>query len=1374
MPYSHSLKFYFLLIFSFFKFLVEAQNEFCRLQPTQNIYWNSLTGNNGLSQNSVTSILQDHKGFIWIGTYDGLNRFDGFTTEVKRHEYGNTNSLSDNRVLCLTEDRNKNILIGTEGGGLNIFDPAKETVTPLPLQNGNIQNNSLLSLCTDSDGNIWVGSSNNVAIIPASGKNYLVNQTHFSKILKNSAISKIICDEEGNIWIGAGNGLYLSKADKNITNRINNIKHVKGFENILINALYQDKQGNIWVGENGSIYTVKVRGESTNKPIIRNHYKDIFKDGTQTMDISDITSDLSGNLWISTRNAGIFRCNYTADGNISLINKYNTKQPFCNISENMVHVLFVDLSNTLWIGYYRNGANYFNLSNKNFYSFNPLLSGRSGDMGYKGKFITTVIESKQNLWIGTYEDGLYQYNKCSRKLINYRTKMDSKNIICLYQSADNTVWVGGDKGLYRLAPDGSLAQTLFNGIAIRSICEDKYGRLWIATWKGINIYQPVNKSISNIDITNGLSSNTCFTLYADPIEKVIWVGTIGGGLNRIEYSDTARLKFNHYLYQANNKTSISNNHVWCIYRDNKKVLWIGTDAGLNKCLSDDNKNSPVFEPVTSSVMKDRKITSILEDDESNLWLSSSQGLFRFNTMTGNAKQYTYKDGLQSNNFTEAGFKNSEGRMYFGGINGLNYFEPEKIQSNPFLPSTAIIDFKIFNHSVIPGEKLDDKVILQNNINATNEITLSYKQNNFLLSFAALHYAVPEDNRFKYKLQGYDKDWIITGHEQRFAAYSNLDAGEYTFLLTSSNNDDVWSSAVKSIKIIIEPAPWFTWWAKTIDTFIIAILVWFIFNYFKAKHHFKNELYLEKIEKEKITELNELKLSFFTNITHELRTPLNLITGPIQELISNVDKYDKFTRFRLRLVHRNSSRLLSLIDQVLDLRKISSDTQMLMVTENELVTTIYDIVKSFNWLAEQKQVDFEFNYHPSVVHSWFDKDKIEKIIFNLLSNAFKYITDKGKIKVDLTLRHSGNPEHAQIIVTDSGPGIPTEEHENIFNLFYQGKKQEGAGNGIGLALCRKLTELHHGYLRVESEEGKGASFILSFPIEKKAYETQEIFKQVEIPSPNEAVKSPLMHVNESPEPINSDIRKTILLIEDDYDQRAYIEECLSNEFDIKVEDNALKGFETAVKAKPDIIILDIMMPGMTGIALSKKLKSDIRTLHIPVIIHSIKNSGAILQEALEAGADDIVPKPFDYHLLSIKINNIICSRKSLLKSTYKEQLTQPAVISIPSEEEELLKTILTLVEENMSDPGFGVEKLARLVAMSRMNLHRKLHTFTGKTASELIREIRIKRAGQLLNTGSMRISEVMYEIGISSNYHFNKYFKEMYGMTAKEYIKNNEK
>lgn len=1336
---------------------IDSTAQTCDIGLAQNYTFKYLSVNNGLSQNSITSILQDAKGFMWIGTYDGLNRFDGFTVQTKRHISNNSNSLSDNRVLCLYENKNGLILIGTDGGGINILDPKFDSISNINIKNTILPSNVIQAITADDANNIWAGSDKGLAIFNGAQGKQKTPTMFYPAEFRNRNVKSLMNDMEGNIWIGTDIGLFEYKPRGKWDAK--NLLKIAGNDNIQVTAIFRDKHRNIWVGAANGLF--KIDQTNTNlKPA-----------GELLADITSMAQDMGGTLWISTKGDGLFKFGLDVHNNISSKDQYTTQKPFCNIADNGISAIYIDKSNTLWVGTYQKGINYTDLSTKNFYTFYPLMNNQSGVFGYKGKYISSEIETGNDLWVGTLNEGLYQYNKCTKQLTSYYADINSKSVCYILEARDKTIWIGGNNGLYKIEPGTSRRKirTVKTGFVARSICEDNFGNLWIATWTGVYKYNPATDKFTNITTQNGISSNSVYVVYQDPYAPVIWAGTIGGGLNSIRY-DANSYKITIYNHRENDRNSLSSNHVWCLYRDKSNALWVGTDAGLNKLTLNASATVTAYQTVNTPLLKDRKIMAILEDKSRNLWLSGSQGLFKFKIGNNSVRQYTYQNGLQSNTLTEAAYMNKEGLMYFGGINGLNYFMPGRIHSNPFKAITAFTDFRIVNKPVKIGEKIYGDVILNTDINYTKKIALSYKQKDFMIGFASLHYATPENNKFRYKLRGYDKNWIITDYTQRLAAYSNLDPGTYTFMVSSSNNDDFYQDEIKSIDFVIEPAPWATWWAKTIYLLATLSIITLMVNYFMTRHRLKNEIFKEKLEKEKVTELNEIKLNFFTNITHEIRTPLNLIISPLQDLLEVVSTYDHFTSMRLKIIHRNSFKLYSLINQILDLRKVSSDAEKLMVSEADLVQTLLDVKASFNWLAEQKNIRFDYR-SPQIVNAWFDKDKIEKIIFNLISNAFKYTPDGGTISITLTINGEPDKQQACISIKDTGTGIDAAEQDKVFEMYYQSTAQYNQGTGIGLSLSKKLIEMHGGEIFVNSLVGEGSEFTIIFPISKNIFSGHNISamrpetdNMYQVPADKELIVA-------EDKKVEIDLSKrSVLIIEDNEDQRAYFKDCLLPHFHVLDAANGQEGLDCAMKYQPDIIVTDLMMPLLDGMEVCRKIKSNVKTSHIPVIIHSVKNTTQSIKDALMAGADDFITKPFDYSMLTLKVNNILKSKNQLMLNIHKNDMISPAEVAIPSLDKELLKKIVCIVEKNIADANFSVEKLCDDIGMSRMNLHRRLHAIIGKTASEFIREVRIKRAGQLLATGSKRISEVMFEVGISSNSHFNRYFKEMYGKSPKEYIK----
>lgn len=1328
----------------------------------KNAFFNYLSVNNGLSQNSVTSILQDKKGFIWIGTWDGLNRYDGFTVTTKRHESANKNSLSDNRVRCLYEDVNGYILIGTQSGDLNIYDPVVDRFSHFSLNEHDPDENDIKTISNDKAGNLWIGTTDGLTILDP-------RKSKMQRLLQHVVVNMIRCDNAGNMWIGTSAGLYFSQAGNapaDVAARITPIKEVGA---AAIAAIYEDKNGNIWLGENNQLSRISIEGNRYPYIKVSRQLYNVFPPG-EAGEVTGIQEDRYGDLWISHRTLGIYQFRIHPDGTPEQKKRYATPQPFCNIAENAISTILVDRSNILWAGTFQKGVNYTNLSIKQFFPFYPLLSDQIGELGYKGKFVTAVCDDGKNIWVGTSNEGLFRYDLHNNTLHSYENVMGLKWISAIFTAHNGHMWIGTSDGLYEVGAGNERPELRLKSMNIHALAEDHYNNLWITTWDGIFVYNPITGKTTTINVQTGLSSKYTFLVYADPAFPVMWVSTIGSGLNRIAYDNNGKYDISAYHHKEDKGNSLTSNYIWSIYRDSSNVMWLGTDAGLDRVELDGQAKISTLRHINHNMLEDRKILGILKDEEQNLWLSNSQGLFKYNPQKNEVKRYSHKDGLQSNTLTEAVYRNRDGVMYFGGINGLNYFHPKDIQDNPFPTQLALTGFKIFNQDVQAGEKINGHLVLEKDINNTDKIVFSYKENNFLLTFASLHFALPENNKFKYKLKGYDDDWIITNAGQRFAAYSNLPAGTYEFFITASNNDGRWNENYKHITMVIEPAPWATWWAKVIYLLLLAGLALFILRHYKTKHALKNQVYQEKLEKEKVTELNEIKLSFFTNITHELRTPLNLIIGPLRELLEKADNFDHFSRFRLDIIHNNSQRLFSLINQVLDLRKISSESSRLFIANGDIVKTIADVKNSFNWTAEQKNIHYNFTFDRLTFSAWYDKDKIEKVVFNLLANAFKYTPDGGEVHLHLSIEAAtGLNPVVHVTFRDTGTGIDPLEIDKIFDMFYQGKKQSSFGSGIGLALSKKLIEIHHGKIAVTSFENVGATFEISFPVGLHHFPAADIFKT---DTEEDKPALPSFH-KKTPTtiPVKKEKNKrSILIIEDNEEQLAYIKENIREQFQVYEAKDGQTGLEYAGRYLPDIILTDLMMPKVDGIELCRQLKNHAKTSHIPIIIHSVKTTGEAQKLALEAGADDFIGKPCDYRLLMLKINNILQSAQQLMANFYKEDMITPPAVEVPDIDAALLKQVISIIEKNIADPGFTVEALSREVAMSRMHLHRRLHDVIGKTASELIRQIKMKRAAQLLESGSLRISEVMAEVGISNYNLFNKYFKDVYGQAPKHYKK----
>ncbi len=1342
-----------------------------------NLRFNYLTVNNGLSQNSITSIIQDYKGLIWIGSYDGLNRFDGFSTIVKRHDPKNPNSLKENRILCLSEGSEGKIWIGTEGGGVNIYDPDKDAFSHHTMENHDIPSNNIHCICSGLNGNIWIGTDSSLTLATTDPK----GRINFSHLKTLGLVSKLTCDKKGNIWVAAQTGLYVIPAKTPVSgNRINAIK-TDVLKDPYIYALFCDRFNNIWISTYNSLFQIQQKGKNWQEMTASNRMSQVFP-GAGAI-VRSMVEDSNGSLWLGTEQSGLRKIGIDTEGNISGISTFDINTPFCNISDNNIRALFTDRTNVLWIGFHKKGINYADICGKQFNLLTEICSPVMNELGYKSKFISSILcDSGNKVWLISEEEGIYVYNRKTRHIVFLSEFPEAKSISAVMESKAGDIWTGGLNALFKIDQSDlknnrfhlKKALQLNSGGIIRTICEDLYGHIWFGsiTGEGLCRFNPKSGELTSYHASDGISSGKMFYFLSDNRKPVIWAGTLDGGLIRVEYyPDNDRIKTTTFTTSGNFK--LKSNHIWNLYQEQSGNLWIGTDAGLDKMEFDIDGNISSIRSIDLPLLSGIKIMAITEDLDHRFWLNCSQGLYLYDPQNEEVKIYTHEDGLQSNTFTEAASIAPDGWIFTGGINGANYFLPSRIKDNPYTSQVAIVNFRIHEKVIKPSERIGKRIILQKDINATEEITLDHRSNNFMFEYVAIHYAVTGKNQFRYMLEGFDKDWILTGSNLRVAAYSNLPAGKYTFKIKSSNNDGVWSDNIKEIRITILPPPWKTGWAYFGYILCILGLIYFVIHYLLTKQNLRHELQIERIEKEKISELNEMKMSFFTNITHEFRTPLALILSPLRDLLSE-KRQNKHVSLRLQIINRNANRLLNLINQTLDIRKISSGNMSLLITPNNLHIQIENMIESFEFWAKDRQMLVNFTDELTADPQWYDKYKIDKVLLNILSNAFRHTPKRGNINIALQQKNENQNIMAVVSVRNLGKAIPPEELQKIFEPFYQAGNTTAGGTGIGLSYVKDLLEIHHGSIEVESNPLDGTCFTFRFPVNKEAFDPGLIKETMEWDDYSRPVSFLFEEEIENTPAEEQQIfakesRKKILIVEDNVDLRMYIKDCLSIHYEIFESSNGETGLKTAREIQPDLIITDIMMPVMDGIEFCRTLKADFYTRHIPVFVHSVKSDESTFKEALDAGAEDFIGKPFNYSMLIKKIRNFFKTRELLVTRAQAEKSLVPQDITVPSSDEELIRKVSVIIEKNLSNSEFGVDILAKELGLSRMQLHRRIVGITGKQVSELIRDIRLQRAAQLLDTGEKRISEVMWETGFNNHSRFNKYFSEKFKMSVKDYI-----
>jgi signal transduction histidine kinase/DNA-binding response OmpR family regulator len=855
------------------------------------------------------------------------------------------------------------------------------------------------------------------------------------------------------------------------------------------------------------------------------------------------------------------------------------------------------------------------------------------------------------------------------------------------------------------------------------------------------------------------------TMHVDK-DEVLWVGSRGNGLYEVD-ANTNELLSQH-VNREGDPRRISNNFINTVFEDSKNRLWIGTEDGLN---SYDRSSKTFSDLKVAEGLSNRVIVSVLDDNDGKLWIAHWNGL----TVVDPAhpefvKHYDEHDRIQGGFFyNNVCYRDDEGNLLFGGSEGFNVINPKSIVHYPEKTRVMLNDFQIFNRSVHFDEEWNGRKILTKPLHEINDIELKYYENSIAFAFTALDFAAPEKTQYAYMLEGFDGGWNYIDASRRYANYTNLNHGDYTFKVKATNHDGEWSEEVRSVRITILTPWWMTSWAFVI---YVVIFIWILYLFRKfilMRANLIHDLKLERVSRENMEKLNQAKLQFFTNISHEFRTPLTLILGPVQSLLDS-EATSKFFREQMLLVNNNAQRLLRLVNQLLDFRKAESGNMKLEVTEGNFVKFVREIKLSFDAMAEKMNIDFTITSLVNIIPLWFDRDQFEKILFNLLSNAFKHTPEGGKINI----RVEEKTNEVVLTITDNGKGIKNEHVESVFQTFFSyDEDRHHASTGIGLALAKSLVEMHHGVISVDSKENEWTKFEITLLKGKSHFDESELvhegkdsedirnysslheeFVSLSLPEPGElAAELP-----------------ALLIVEDNDEVREYVKSVFASQYRLLEASNGKDGVALAQDTMPDLIISDVMMPVMDGIALCKAIKSDVKTSHIPVVLLTARTSLIFKVEGLETGADDYVTKPFNPKVLQLKVQNIVRMRQVMQKLFQNHEVLsiEPRRVVLTSADETFVKQALESIEQNMSNSNYAVEDLSRDVGMSRTQLYRKLKALTGQSANEFVRTIRLKRAAQLLEQHQLTVAEVTYAVGFTDLQHFRECFKKLFGVTPSEY------
>lgn len=1334
---------------------------------TGHINFTSLSTKDGLLSNSVNAILKDRYGLMWFATDDGLNKFDGTNFTVYRYIPGDTTSLRTNEVLALHEDRSGNLWIGTSGGGLSLYDRKKDRFLHYPVQSqsGTVSlsgSDVIRGICSDYRGKIWVAQFEGLYMLDP------VTQSISKYVLPDGAgrpvkttLLSIYEDSKQRLWIATDNGLFLYNVRTNSFKWYENNKtDPSSLTTNRIKAVTEDKWGNIWVGTVGGLSKLKPDGSGFI------HYN--YLNG---IEVNYIAGDDQGLLWIGSLN-GLYVYNIQADS-FSVHTHENRNHQ--SLSSNGVRCIYIDKHGIYWFGTYQGGVCKYD---KNLNLFNVTLSSSFQENRATIAVITSVAENKNgHFLIGTNGNGLYEYDR--KKELAYPVNLPLKNIpanslavLALLRTKTNKLYIGTysqgliiadqQTGAYKQMVKGPGPNDL-TGNDIFSLFQDSKGNVWIGT-NGDGIIVMNNDRVvarySPLPLPNGvghLPINGYIRAFEEDANGNIWIGTHGGG---IAIYEPATSKWTKYTQE---NSQLPSNKIQCLHRDSKGKIWIGTFSGLATFDADKHLFTIFSE---KDGLQNTMVYQIVEDATGKLWLSTNTGISRFDPATNGFWNFTHLNGLQNSNFVRGvGLRLSDGELLFGGLEGFNHFYPGQLTINRNVPQVILTDLRISNKSVAAGNDAP----IKEHISIANEIRLNYKQN-FALGFVALNYTIPKQNHYAYKLDGFDKDWNYTG-TANMASYTNLDPGEYTFRIKASNNDGIWSTKDTTIKIFVKPPFWRTTYAYVF--YVLAIGGLLLYSRYRGISRLRKKFALEQ-ERQKvkrIQELDRMKLKFLTNLSHDFRTPISLIMGPVDQLMEGEGSPGRLEK--LSMIRRNARRLLNLVNQLLDFRKMEEHELKLQLSKGEFVSFVKEVTESFRDMSERKNIRFTFKTCIDRLDAYFDGDKMERILFNLLSNAFKFTLAGGHIIVDLQKAESSDDEEytwVSINVIDTGIGIPADKKDLIFDRFFQNDTSAAIlnqGTGIGLSITKEFIKLHGGNIKVESEPGKGCAFTIQVPVKRanKTIMTEQPLMQPEKEGSNIGLNGSSSTQEE--DTMNNAL--SVLLVEDNDDFRFYLKDNLRNKYKVIEATNGKEGWQKTLSAHPHLIVSDISMPEMDGIELIKKIKSDKRTSHIPVILLTAMTGQEQQIKGLETGANDYITKPFNFEVLNAKIKNLL-HLKNTMQSTYSKQIkvmvTEPEV---ESADEKLLTEIATYLENNLTNPQLSVENLSKQFGMSRSTLYTKLLELTGQTPVEYIRSFRLEKAAALMEKSTMTISEISYQVGFTTSNYFAKSFKSKFNMLPSEFI-----
>jgi signal transduction histidine kinase/ligand-binding sensor domain-containing protein/DNA-binding response OmpR family regulator len=1337
----------------------------------------------GFFQNTVNSITTDVNGFLWIATPNGLVRYDGYSFEYFYHDFENQESLPNNYIKCLLKDSQGRLWIGTRDG-LCLYLADKELFLPFESQ---IKDPTFIK--EDAYNRIWVGGGENLNVYSTTNNpDSLVQQTGVICLagnLEQEMVVDIEFQSESELIISTQSKLYLITLNTSDGSFQSLTPLQFEYNGSQISKIIKNKNS-LWVGTDKGIYQTLLENE---RLINVQEFLNDDNNPNEQIQVLSLFLDSDKNLWIGTELKGVLKYNRRSHDFTSF--KFDPKNDE-GLTSNRINCFYEDDFGVLWIGTAQGGLNKLDYNQKSFYNYshNPY-----DEQSLSSNLITNIVEEKKGkIWLSFFDNTICRttekINLTDGKPIRFErlekqfSALKKQSVTKLFQDERGYWWIGTNHNIFLYDESNDKLKLVkledkegsFFSLSNRVISQINASQILIGgkelfvldnPWDRIlkdkpnvvdhKILQLQNENLINDYIRDGYGN--------------YWVCT-RDGIYRIRFDDEKWEVKNHITTSSGeDNLRLSYNNVFTIRSSINKDIWLGTfGGGLMKI-----QLNPLGEPEKiksyhkKDGLPDEAIYGILEDDKGKFWISTDMGICRFDPINEKFEVYDINDGMVNNNFRQSSYlKTRSGIMLMGGLNGLTVFDPDKITKNEILPRVLLTRLKINDRSIVIGEKIHNKVILNRSISDIKKLVLSHVDRNISLDIVVQHTSAPQKNQLLYKLEGVNPDWIKVEGGKATATYTNLNAGTYKFFYKGANGDGISTKDTGELTIQVL-APWYLrWWSLLIWAVMVVVVIFIIFRYLVSLEKLKQKLKFEQLDKERVHEMDQAKLRFFTNISHEFKTPLSLIIGPFEKIEERYGKEGNHKYFSI--IQNNISRLQRLVDQLISYRKAETGHLKLDYSKITLGNFIYPLLEAFEENAKRANINFYHKVYAPNRQIIVDIDKTERILLNLFSNAIKFTEPSGEISIEAGFQDGEKAEEFYVKISDTGIGISPEKIDRIFDRFYRAVDDRGnwGGTGIGLALCKSLADLMSGKISVESEQGKKTVFQINLPFD----DSLKVESNDELSMPRKIVMDWIAPESEeiSDQTDKSEL-PSLLIIDDEKDVRSFLQEAFKNNYRITLAVDGEEGLEKLNESQPQLIICDVMMPKLNGYQVCEKIKSNPKTCHIPVILLTALAEDAKKMEGLELGADDYITKPFSIKYLEMRVKKLIENKLRIIEYFSNSSKIPKEELNMSDRDQQFMKAVIHSIEKNMSDSSFGVEELAREVGMSTSHFYRRLKQLTGQVPNVYLRNFRLQKAAELLETNSdLNANEVMYNIGIESPSYFSTSFKKLHGVSPSEYMK----